>query len=279
MPATARLIGVKDAVRRTGARAEALLQRALASAGMTQSEARISADSQAYWTGSAGARWKADSHWRDASVFADTDLWSQIGLRHLTMFDRGARMVGFDRPWERVIEWGCGGGANAVHFAPRAREFVGVDISASTLQECRRQVGATCDTTFRPLLIDVAEPETVLDRVGGPCEVFLCFYVFELIPTPEYGARLLRIARELLTPGGLALIQIKYDDGRWRTRPRRRAYRSGLAEMTTYPIASFWQLAVRCGLRPESVELVPENELDERYAYFLLSRDADPAAR
>lgn len=68
------------------------------------------------------------------------------------------------------------------------------------------------------------------------------------------------------------MIQIKYDEGRFWTRPRRRAYRSGLADMTTYPISEFWQLAVTCGLRPESVELVPKNELDERYAYFLLSR-------
>lgn len=272
---TVRLSSAKTTVRRTGARAEALLQRILAGAGMRQSDAKISADSHAYWTEAGGARWKSNSHWRDASVFEGTDLWSEIGRRHLVMFDRGARMVEFSRPWERVIEWGCGGGANAIHFAPRAREFVGVDISSDTLDECRRQVAATCDTTFRPILADVAEPEKVLDDVGGPCDVFLCFYVFELIPTPEYGERLLRIARELLAPGGLALIQIKYDDGRWRTKPRRRAYRSGLAEMTTYPIASFWQLAARCGLKPESVELVPKNELDERYAYFLLSKDAE----
>ncbi|MGH3912094.1 MAG: class I SAM-dependent methyltransferase [Pseudonocardiaceae bacterium] len=283
MSVTAHLSSAKDTalatkaiVRRIGAKGEALLQRALAGAGMRQSEAKISADSQEYWTESTDARWKANSHWRDANVFAGTDLWSEIGLRHLVMFDRGARMVEFNHRWERVIEWGCGGGAIAIHFAPRAQEFDGVDISADTLDECRSQVGAACDTLFRPILVDVAEPERVLDEVGGPCDVFLSFYVFELIPTPEYGERLLRIARELLAPGGLALIQIKYDDGRWRTKPRRRAYRSGLAEMTTYPIASFWQLAVNCGLKPESVELVPKNELDERYAYFLLSKELDP---
>ena len=165
--------------------------------------------------------------------------------------------------------------ANAIHFAPRAREFIGVDISVDTMEECRRQVAAVCDTAFRPLLIDVKEPERAIDVVGGSCDVFLSFYVFELIPTPEYGERLLRVARELLAPGGLALIQIKYDDCRWGTKPRRRAYRSGLADMTTYPIASFWQIAARCGLKPESIELVPKNELNERYVYFLLSKNTD----
>ncbi|MEU0531253.1 hypothetical protein [Amycolatopsis tolypomycina] len=72
-------------------------------------------------------------------------------------------------------------------------------------------------------------------------------------------------------PGGLALIQIKYDAGRRRTKPRRRAYRSGLAEMTTYPIDGFWQLAQRCGLTPQAVHLIPKNE---RYAYFFLLKTA-----
>ena len=90
------LNSAKKTIRRTGARAEDMLQRVLADAGMRQSEAKISADSQAYWTEAADARWRSDSHWRDASVFAGTDLWSEIGLWHLVMFDRGARMVEFN---------------------------------------------------------------------------------------------------------------------------------------------------------------------------------------
>ncbi|MGH3517110.1 MAG: class I SAM-dependent methyltransferase [Haloechinothrix sp.] len=174
------------------------------------------------------------------------------------------------------MEWGCGGGANAIHFAPQCEEFIGVDVSSDTLDECARQIAATCATVFRPVQIEVAQPEQAVDKIGSTCDIFLSFYVFELIPTPEYGERLVRIARNLLAPGGLALIQIKYDEGRFWTKPRRRSYRSGVAEMTTYPIADFWQLASKCGLRPESIELVPKNELDERYAYFLLSKE--PAA-
>lgn len=259
-------------LRRLAGRTEATLQRGLASVGLRQSGRRIAADSQAYWSDMRSSRWKANSHWRDAPVFEGSDLWRQIGQRHLAMFERGARMVQFSRPWHRIVDWGCGGGANAVHFAPRAGEFVGVDISSESLAECGRQIAAVCDTPFRPVLIDVAEPERALELIQAPCDVFLSFYVFELIPSPEYGERLLRIAARLLAPGGLALIQTKYDTGRWRTRPRRRAYRTGLAEMTTYPIPEFWDLAVRCGLDPEAIELVPRNELDERYAYFLLSK-------
>ncbi len=42
--------------------------------------------------------------------------------------------------------------------------------------------------------------------------------------------------------------------------------------MTTYRIEEFWELTQRCGFVPETIELVPRNELDQRYAYFLLSR-------
>jgi SAM-dependent methyltransferase len=254
-------------------RGRELLLRTLVDLGFRQSESRISADSQRYWARPGGERWTGNSHWRAASVFDGGDLWSRIGREHLELFERAARMVGFDRPWDRVVEWGCGGGANAVHFAPRAQEFVGIDISKDTLDECAKQVASVCDTPFRSVPIDVAAPEEALRQVDGQCDIFLCFYVFELIPTPEYGARILRIARELLAPGGLALIQIKYDDGRWSTKPRRRSYATAVADMTTYPIPSFWQLAENCGFTPEMVHLVPRNELDERYAYFLLTKE------
>lgn len=262
--------------RQLAGRGRELALRVLAAAGMGQSESRISTDSQRYWADADDPRFAANSHWRDASVFDEDDLWSRIGREHIRLFDRGARLLERTRPWDRVVEWGCGGGANAVHFAPRAQEFVGVDISTKTLDECAGQVAAVCDTPFRPVTIDVTAPEEAILQIDGQCDVFLCFYVFELVPTPEYGERILRIAEELLAPDGIALIQIKYDDGRWLSRPRRRSYTSALADMTTYQIPAFWQLAEKCGLQPEMVHLVPSNELDERYAYFLLTKQ--PAA-
>jgi len=205
-------------------------------------------------------------------VFDDGDLWSRIGRDHLNLFERGARMAGFTRKWDRIVDWGCGGGANAVWFAPHAREYIGVDIADETLRTCEREVAGACDTPFTPVRITVDAPEAALEHVRNACDVFLCFYVFELIPTPEYGERLLRIASRMLAPGGLAMIQIKYDTGSWWTRPRRRNYRSGLAEMTTYRIDQFWQLATRYRFTPQAVHVVPQNELDHHYAYFVLTK-------
>ena len=272
---------LKQKVWQVGAASRDIVNRGLTSVGLVESETTLARDAQEYWRTPSGDRWKCNSHWRDSSVFAAGDLWGEVGRRHLEMFDRLARVR--SRPeghrtiseWGKILEWGCGGGANAVHFAARGSSFVGVEISQESLDECARQVARTSATPFQPILIDADDPEAALDELTEPCDLFTSFYVFELITSQEYGARLLRIAQQALADDGLAFIQIKYDTGSWRTRPRRRGYRSGLADMTTYRIDVFWTLAQQCGLQPEAVYLVPHNELDERYAYFLLSKRPD----
>jgi len=249
--------------------------RALQTVGVRRSDAALEEEAQRYWSEAHQGR---GSHWQSTSRFAGGELWTQIGLRHLGMLRRAARTLDAGPDLERVVEWGCGGGANAVQIAPLAREFVGVDVSVDSLEECARQVAARCDTPFQPVLVDVRDPESALRRIAGRCDVFLCVYVFELIPSPAYGERLLRIAQEILAPGGLALVQIKYDTGSWRTRPRRLSYRFSPGNTTTYPIHTFWELAARCGFEPRYVELVPQDELDERYAYFVLVKPAAPEA-
>ena len=245
--------------------------------GLGQPESRLARDSQSFWNGPLhDDSWRNNSHWQDGSAFADDNAWRAVGQGHLDLYEHFARAVQYDRPLGRVVEWGSGGGANAVHFAPRSQEYVAVDVAADSLVECERQVRAVCDTPFTAVLADVADPEAAARRVPQPCDLFLCCYVLEMVPTPEYGLRLLRIAHDLLADDGLALIQIKYRTASWRTRPRRRRYRSTTAaSMTTYRIEEFWTAATSCGLRPELVTLVPKNDLDERYAYFLLSKTGD----
>ena len=67
-------------------------------------------------------------------------MWDVVGRGHLELFDRLARVVERKEQLGTVVEWGCGGGANAVSFAPRCSSFVGVDISQDSLDECARQV-------------------------------------------------------------------------------------------------------------------------------------------
>lgn len=237
-----------------------------------QSPARLASDASAYWTGRMDRHLRDDAHWRDGSKFAGTGLWEETGLRHLELYRR-LRAASAAEPVEvkTVTEWGCGGGANAVAFAGIAGHVTGVDVSPGSLDECAQQMASLApDVPFTPVLASVRHPEEAAAGMS-PCELFLCLYVLELVPDQAYGLRLMRIARGLLVPGGQAFVQVKYSTGSWRTRTRRRGYRTAVAGVT-YRVDQFWEAAAGIGFRPEAVALVPRNELDEHYAYFLLSR-------
>ncbi len=238
--------------------------------GLPQASGVIESDAQAYWRDRRQPGWEGNSHWRE-SVH---DIWDEIGASSLGLAERLARITGKQLPRSRTVEWGAGGGANAVRFAPRCEEFVAVDVSQASLDECERQVAMVTSTPTRKILIDVGAPETAIGEIGAAsCDLFLCLYVMELVPSEDYGLRLLDIAAQLLVPGGVALVQTKYSTATRFSRSRRRAYRRDLANMTTYSIDGFWLEASNRGLAPLAVTLVPQDGLDERYAYYLLVRD------
>ena len=111
--------------------------------------------------------------------------------------------------------------------------------------------------------------------VNVPCDLFLCTYVFELLPGRHYGERVCRIAYDLLKPGGLALIQIRYDDGSERSNQKNIDYYRYACRFTSYRIEEFWTLAQKIGFVPQSVFLVPEKTegfSGDLYAYFTLRR-------
>lgn len=237
--------------------------------GPGQSPAALESQAQSYWRDSAQPGWRSNSHWRNGVE----DHWDEIGASSLALAERLARITGEPLPSRRTVEWGSGGGANAVRFAARCEEFVAVDVTRASLDECARQVARVTPTPVRTVLVDVARPEAAVAEIGpGSCDLFLCLYVLELVPSQEYALRLLDVAARLLAPGGMALVQTKYATTAASSRSRRRAYRRDLANMTTFPIDEFWVAAGGRGLDPVALTLVPRDALDERYAYYLLVR-------
>lgn len=246
-------------------------------AGFAQSPARLQRDAARYWTGHRDDRWRNNSHWRDGSQFDGTGAWEAVGREHVALYQRLRQASVVDAaPPERIVDWGCGGGANAIAFASVAAELVGVDVSPESVDECARQVAAASPhTRFTGITANMDDPEAAAARIPWSASLFLCLYVLELVPTREYGLRLMQIAKDLLAPGGQAFVQVKYTTGSWRTRTRRRGYRLAIAD-TTWRVEEFWAATGELGLRPEAVALVPHNGLDERYAYFLLSKPPSP---
>ena len=88
--------------------------------------------------------------------------------------------------------------------------------------------------------------------------------------------RVLTIAYKALAPGGIAVIQIKYHSGDWRTEARRWGYGKNLSWNATYRIEDFWTATSDCGFTPRMITLVPQQPLvsDRNYAYFLLQKPA-----
>lgn len=236
--------------------------------GPRHSEQRVIAEAAQYWSTPAAHAWRGNSHWRDGIP----GQWERVGDDHLALFGKLARVLDRAPSMGTVVEWGSGGGANAVAFAPGADRFVAVDVARASLEECERRTRAVCDTPFQPVLIEVEHPEQAVEHIGrGTCDVFLCLYVIELLPSRDYARRVLDIARELLGPSGVMFVQIKYRDNADRS-PHKRNYARNLASQTIFPIDTFWQIATAHGFTPEVVSLVPRNDLDRNYAYLLLTR-------
>jgi len=241
-----------------------------------QPESRIAEDAKEFWSESdRSQRIRDQSHWVGEGRWKDASAWSEIGESHFKMWEQFANLCGSSASSDarRMVEWGPGGGANAVIFSSRFSEFIGIDISESNLTECGRQLDARGYDGFRPVLIQAERPEEAVAQSGGKCDFFLSTAVFQHFPTKNYGAKVLRTACEMLKPGGLALIQIRYDDSNPRFKPKRRDYRTHAITFTSYSLPEFWNLSAEEGFEPRFVELKPA----ANYAYYYL-RKPDPAA-
>lgn len=244
-----------------------------------ESDEALAKSAGEYWNGDAtlpGVDLRDHSHWRGAGTWSDDERWWALGRAHLDLVDRFARLAGGGPSFEVIVEWGSGGGANAVHLAPRSRRFYGIEVSQSNLVECGRVLREQGFEGFRPVLIPSEYPERALDAVAEPADFFLCTYVFELLPGTTYGLRVLQIAERLLRSGGAALIQIRYDDGTPLRAPKRRDYFTNAVHFTSYPLHTFWLEAERAGFVPEAVQLIPTRgrypHTGGQYAYFFLRK-------
>lgn len=251
------------------ARLKRNLLRLLRRIGWPQSEARMTSDAQHYWR-QKSAKHALNSHWRSAM---EPGVWEALGQFHRGLFERFVPEFRGSRSMPRMIEWGCGGGANAIAFADLVEEFIGVDLSLESLDECGRQL-AGHEVRYTPQIVTASQPESILDSLKHPVDLFLCTFVFELLPTESVAKRILNVAHQCLREGGVAMIQVKYSTSDPATRSRHFAYRLDLANTTTFPIEQFWELACQSGFSPRCVHLLPIAPLvhDERYAYFFLDR-------
>lgn len=239
----------------------------------TASYARTRRQAAEYWGVEQGGTWHADSHWR---LGLGEETWHQVGQEHLAIYRLFARALEVSNGPGVVLDWGCGGGANAVAFAPLATKYIVADLSTQTTAECLTQVRAVCDTPIEARHIDLDAPHTAAAGLESQCDTFLCFYVLEATAGPAEALSILQIAESVLKVGGMAFVQVKYHTADPLSRGRRRrSYHSLSGLTTTFAIDEFWLRAQELGLAPRLIHLVPQNRLDSRYAYFALTKPSE----
>jgi len=240
------------------------------------SESKLAADAQKYWNKDYNEKpnLAQDAHWRDKGIFKDHERWNRLGKENLDLVQNNTSILRGKEKLNQIVEWGCGGGANAVHFAHYSDKFIGIDVSSESLNECKKKLAKTGYANFQPILIDASTPHTALENQCFEASLFICTYVYELFPSPAYGLNILKLAYEMLKPEGLAFIQIRYNDGHKNLKPKRWGYKLNATYMTSYTIEEFWKHSEKVGFEPVNLILKPNQPLvnDQCYAYYFLKK-------
>jgi SAM-dependent methyltransferase len=134
-------------------------------------------------------------------VRAGYDTWSETydqTANPLVAMDR-RHTVGLlqPRPGERILDAGCGTGANLRTLLDQGSRPLGLDLSRGMLQVARRRVGAV------PLA--QADLDQTLPVRAQSFQAVLCALVGEHLTSP---VRFFRTAREALCPGGRLVFSV-----------------------------------------------------------------------
>ena len=105
------------------------------------------------------------------------------------MYEQICLLTGTRRPLKSIVEWGAGGGANAIHFIDECEAYCGVEIAQASLDECGRVLGEAGFRGFQPVLISAENPEQALKLAPGPFEMFLSTIRLRVVAGRGYGER------------------------------------------------------------------------------------------
>ena len=103
--------------------------------GYRQSEEKRIEQSTIFWNTTGASRFRSNSHWVGDEGLS-SEVWLELGKEHRCLFEKFLKLTNLEIPLPRVVEWGCGGGSNAIHFAKLAVHFIGVEVSQASLNQC-----------------------------------------------------------------------------------------------------------------------------------------------
>jgi len=135
--------------------------------------------------------------------------WRKHGQAYFSLFREhfGEDFTG------RMLEWGCGGGANVVAFAEQFEHIVGVDISPDSLRRCAQacEEMVTKGYHFEPFPISIEDPfaARALKSEGNLFDFLLCIEVVQHMPSARYARDVMELWSELCWKGAGAMVQFR----------------------------------------------------------------------
>jgi cyclopropane fatty-acyl-phospholipid synthase-like methyltransferase len=108
----------------------------------------------------------------------------------------------------RIIEFGCGGGRDAIFFAAHGHDVIGVDASEQAVKACQalaEQVGE--QASFLTARIEDPSLLGQLRVPPGPLAIYARFFVHAI--TDDEESAFLDLAAELTSPGDLLAVEYR----------------------------------------------------------------------
>lgn len=198
---------------------------------------------------------KDQSHWKGVGRWKNEEAWLNIGKNTKKRLFWLARANGVKFEGHRkysILEWGQGGGANAVGLKDIAKTYYGVDISISNLNEANRIMLAEGSNAFVPIHLQ-DEPSEVLSHIQPQSlDMFISTAVFQHFPSKEYGFEVLSAVKEMMKNGGLCYVQFRYDNGNPKYKPNQSIddYEERHICANSYSIDEFWSIVSNIGFQP-----------------------------
>jgi len=204
----------------------------------------------------------ADAHPAYRHCKSDMPSWDEYGKDVVDLFMKHWGSI--TSPPHRVIDWGCGGGAiSHALFMAGVKEVNAVDISEASLEAAGEQMslatGLPGGTLFKPCLID--KPNDLLSKgTFRDCyiDAIVSVAVFQHFPSKEYAREVLRVMRLLLRPGGMLLIQVRFDNGdpKYKSVDPEEPYNvSNMLTRCSWRIEDFWKELTNKSFRPTVVSI------------------------
>ena len=210
----------------------------------------LSEVAQAYWE-------KATPQMRHERGRGGT-LFRDIGASSV----RRLKQAGFER-FGGVLEWGCGGGANAVALAGLCKWYYGVDVSRASLDACESEMRGK-EVCFDTILVSTSDdPRNVLPLSFGVYDLFICTHVIQHMHDRDYARAVTREGLAGLGPNGVALLQTRRGPAVGAV-----PYEQGVCSWLTYSEAQ-----VRGHLLPPTARvLLHEYEAEHRSDFWVVAR-------